>query len=148
MVLEHRGEYPSLWAAVDSIAAKIGCVPQTLLAWIHDCSRRSNRLNVWPTVGRDRNGTLGMTSQFFSQPPQRLGVVSGIRVTMTRAHGVVKGPQSRFPDGPSAAGIRRCHECSVRIEPYACFCGYQNRQSSATRQSRCHYQFRPRQPFR
>jgi transposase-like protein len=31
MVQEHRGEYPSLWAAVDSIAPKIGCVPQTLL---------------------------------------------------------------------------------------------------------------------
>ncbi len=31
MVQEHRGEYPSLWAAVESIAPKIGCVPQTLL---------------------------------------------------------------------------------------------------------------------
>jgi putative transposase len=29
MVLEHRGEYPSLWAAMASIAPKIGCVPQT-----------------------------------------------------------------------------------------------------------------------
>ena len=29
IVLEHRGEYPSLWAAVESIALKIGCVPQT-----------------------------------------------------------------------------------------------------------------------
>jgi transposase len=38
LVLEHRGEYPSLWAAVDSIAPKIGCVPQTLLDWVkrHD----------------------------------------------------------------------------------------------------------------
>ncbi len=34
MVQEHRGEYPSLWAAVQSIAPKIGCVPQTLLDWI------------------------------------------------------------------------------------------------------------------
>ena len=34
MVLEHRGEYPSLWAAVESIALKIGCVPQTLLGWV------------------------------------------------------------------------------------------------------------------
>ncbi|CAJ0783632.1 IS3 family transposase IS401 [Ralstonia chuxiongensis] len=34
MVQEHRGEYPSLWAAVESIAPKIGCVPQTLLDWI------------------------------------------------------------------------------------------------------------------
>ena len=33
-VQEHRGEYPSLWAAVESIAPKIGCVPQTLLDWV------------------------------------------------------------------------------------------------------------------
>ena len=34
MVQEHRGEYPSLWLAIESIAPKIGCVPQTLLAWV------------------------------------------------------------------------------------------------------------------
>jgi len=34
LVQEHRGEYSSLWAAVESIAPKIGCVPQTLLAWV------------------------------------------------------------------------------------------------------------------
>jgi transposase len=34
MVQEHRGEYPSLWAAGQSIAPKMGCVPQTLLTWV------------------------------------------------------------------------------------------------------------------
>ena len=34
MVQEHRGDYPSLWAAVESIAPKIGYVPQTLLDWV------------------------------------------------------------------------------------------------------------------
>ena len=34
LVQEHRGEYSSLWAAVESIAPKIGCVPQTLLDWV------------------------------------------------------------------------------------------------------------------
>ena len=34
LVQEHRGEYPSLWAAVESIAPKIGCVAQTLLEWV------------------------------------------------------------------------------------------------------------------
>ena len=34
LVQEHRGQYPSLWAAVESIAPKIGCVPQTLLEWV------------------------------------------------------------------------------------------------------------------
>ena len=34
MVHEHRGEYPSLWAVIESIAPKIGCVPQTLNEWV------------------------------------------------------------------------------------------------------------------
>ena len=34
MVQEHRGEYPSLWAAIESISAKIGCVTQTLNEWV------------------------------------------------------------------------------------------------------------------
>ncbi len=34
MVLEHRDDYPSLWATIESIAPKIGCVPQTLNDWV------------------------------------------------------------------------------------------------------------------
>jgi len=34
MVREHRDEYPSQWAAIESIAARIGCTSQTLLGWI------------------------------------------------------------------------------------------------------------------
>ena len=34
MVQEHRGEYPSLWAAIESLAPKIGCGPQTLHEWV------------------------------------------------------------------------------------------------------------------
>ncbi len=34
LVQEHRDEYPSLWAAVVSIAPKIGCNQSTLLNWV------------------------------------------------------------------------------------------------------------------
>lgn len=34
MVQEQRGEYPSLWATIESMAPKIGCVPQTLNEWV------------------------------------------------------------------------------------------------------------------
>lgn len=34
IVQEHRGDYPSLWATIESIAPKIGCVPQTLHEWV------------------------------------------------------------------------------------------------------------------
>ena len=34
IVLEHRGEHPSQWAAIEAIAGMIGCVPQTLHTWV------------------------------------------------------------------------------------------------------------------
>jgi transposase len=34
MVLEHGGEYPSRWAAVSSVASKIGCNAVTLHEWV------------------------------------------------------------------------------------------------------------------
>ncbi|MGY3078075.1 transposase-like protein [Bradyrhizobium sp. LM6.10] len=34
MVLDYASEHPSRWAAVTSIAAKIGCTPQTLHDWV------------------------------------------------------------------------------------------------------------------
>ena len=34
MVLDHEGEHSSRWTAVQSIAAKIGCSPHTLLDWV------------------------------------------------------------------------------------------------------------------
>ena len=34
MVMDHERDHASRWAAVVSIAAKIGCVPQTLHEWV------------------------------------------------------------------------------------------------------------------
>ena len=34
MVFEHGSEYGSRWAAISSIAEKIGCAPETLRKWL------------------------------------------------------------------------------------------------------------------
>ncbi len=37
MVLEHQGEHTSQWAAIESIAGKIGCTAETLRKWVRRC---------------------------------------------------------------------------------------------------------------
>jgi transposase len=39
LVREHAGDYPSRWAAIVSIAAKIGCTAQTLDGWLKQAER-------------------------------------------------------------------------------------------------------------
>ena len=39
MVAERQGEYASQWAAMASIAAKIGCTPETLRKWVRQTER-------------------------------------------------------------------------------------------------------------
>jgi transposase-like protein len=39
MVLENRDQHPSLWTAIQSIAPKIGCSPQTLNIWVKQHKR-------------------------------------------------------------------------------------------------------------
>src|ERR1700687_1658409 len=41
MVMDREGEHASRWAAVSSIAAKIGCTAQTLHEWVKKAERDS-----------------------------------------------------------------------------------------------------------
>jgi transposase-like protein len=81
MVQEHRGEYPSLWAAIESIAAKVGCVPQTLHTWVkqHEIdvgqrdgmstaeAQRIKELERENRELRKANEILKLASAFFAQ---------------------------------------------------------------------------------
>jgi transposase len=81
LVQEHRGEYPSLWAAVESIAPKIGCVPSTLLDWVKQTevdagsragvttseAQRVKELEREVKELRRANEILKLASAFFAQ---------------------------------------------------------------------------------
>jgi transposase-like protein len=45
MVFEHEGDHGSRWAAIASIAAKIGCTPETLRLWVKRAERESGRVD-------------------------------------------------------------------------------------------------------
>jgi transposase-like protein len=81
MVQKARGEYPSLWAAVESIAPKIGCVAQTLLEWVKQSEVDAGTRSGTTTVDAQRvkelerevkelrraNEILKLASAFFAQ---------------------------------------------------------------------------------
>ena len=81
MVFEHRGEYSSLWATIESIAPKIGCVPQTLHDWVRKHEIDAGMRDGVTSAERDRvkalerevrelrkaNEILRLASAFFAQ---------------------------------------------------------------------------------
>jgi transposase-like protein len=54
MFLEHEGEYSSRWAAVSSIAVKIGCTSQTLNEWVKKAEVDSGARAGLPTEVAER----------------------------------------------------------------------------------------------
>jgi len=81
MVFEHHGEHDSQWAAIGSIAAKIGCTAETLRGWVRQAERDQGRRAGLTSNERDRlkelerenrelkraNEILRKASAFFAQ---------------------------------------------------------------------------------
>lgn len=81
MVLEQRGEYPSLWATVEQIAPMIGCAAPTLLEWVKRHEVDHGQRDGMTTDERERlkalerenrelrkaNEILKLASAFFAQ---------------------------------------------------------------------------------
>ena len=58
MLLEHQGEHSSQWAAIGSIASKIGCTPETLRKWVRQVERDSGRRPGLTSDEKERLKTL------------------------------------------------------------------------------------------
>ena len=54
MVGEHQRDYPSEWAAISSIAAKIGCTAESLRRWLRQAERDEGRRDGLTTDERAR----------------------------------------------------------------------------------------------
>lgn len=81
LVLEHQGEYPSQWAAIESIAPKLGCTAETLRKWVRQAERDSGKRDGLTSSERERlralerenlelkraNEILRKASAFFAQ---------------------------------------------------------------------------------
>lgn len=81
LVFECRNDHPSQWAAVESIAVKIGCTPQTLLGWVRRHERDSGQRDGLTSAEQQRikdlerevkelrkaNEILKLASAFFAQ---------------------------------------------------------------------------------
>ena len=88
MVLDHQADYPSRWAAIDSVAKKIGCAPQSLHEWVRktevDSGKRAG-ITVPPHLISLR-GNYGTTppNQFSSV---RLGISSPALLDLPQREG-------------------------------------------------------------
>lgn len=81
LVFEHQGEHESQWAAIGSIASKIGCTAETLRKWVRQAERDQGKRNGLTSSDRDRlkelerenrelkraNEILRKASAFFAQ---------------------------------------------------------------------------------
>jgi transposase-like protein len=81
MVFEHQDEYDSQWAAMGSIAEKIGCTTESLRKWVRQAERDQGRKPGLTTEERERlkalerenkelrraNEILRKASAFFAQ---------------------------------------------------------------------------------
>ena len=81
LVFEHQGEHASQWAALGSIASKIGCTPETLRKWVRRAETDQGQRSGMTTDDRERlkslerenkelrraNDILRTASAFFAQ---------------------------------------------------------------------------------
>jgi transposase-like protein len=63
LVFEHEAEHDSQWAAIGSIAAKMGCTAETLRKWVRQAERDRGRRAGLTSDERERLKTLERENQ-------------------------------------------------------------------------------------
>jgi transposase-like protein len=54
LVFEQESEHESQWAAIESVASKIGCTSETLRKWVRQAERDLGRRDGMTTSDRER----------------------------------------------------------------------------------------------
>ena len=91
MVLEHQSDHPSQWAAMSSIASKIGCAGETLRKWVRQ-PRAIARPRARCHAGPGRRGRVG------TSPHRGLG----FHGTQRRTFQPKNGSPIQIRDAPTA----------------------------------------------
>src|SRR3954463_11335444 len=72
MVLEHGGDHTSQWAAIGSIATRIGCTGETLRKWVRQAERDSGQRPGATTEERERIKVLERENRELRQAKEIL----------------------------------------------------------------------------
>ncbi len=59
LVRAHGAEHPSEWAAIESIAGKLGCTAETLRKWVRQAERDTGLRGGLTTAARQRAKAVG-----------------------------------------------------------------------------------------
>lgn len=94
LVYDHQGEYESQWAAMVSIAAKIGCTPETLRTWV-----------------RQSEADQGIRGGLSISDRERLKELERENRELKRADEILRKASAYFAKGRSTADRSDCVIC-------------------------------------
>jgi transposase len=72
LVREHQGEHPSQWAAIISIASKIGCAAEMLRQWVRRAERDAGERPGLTTAEEQRVKVLERENRELRRPNEIL----------------------------------------------------------------------------